>query len=291
MDFTIETYNKLLGILQNKGFVFQSFAGFIQKPGKKVIILRHDVDKLPENSLTIARLESSLGVRGSYYFRSVPSGHNEEIIRNVAELGHEVGYHYEDVSLAAERQKTKVKRQKYKNQMVSDLQDRKTARPQDNTNIEEELALIAIESFKENLANLREIVPVKTICMHGSPLSKWDSRLLWKYYDYRDFGIIGEPYIDIDFNQVFYITDTGRMWDGDNVTIRDKPLHRIITQWPTYHSTFDIIKALNEDTFPNITMMTFHPQRWSDKPIPWMTELVWQNLKNAGKYFLVKWRD
>jgi len=132
MDFTIETYKKLLGILQNKGFVFQSFVGFIQKPGKKVIILRHDVDKLPENSLTIARLESSLGVRGSYYFRSVPSGHNEEIIRNVAELGHEVGYHYEDVSLEAERQKTKVKRQKYKNQMVSDLQDRKTARPQDN---------------------------------------------------------------------------------------------------------------------------------------------------------------
>jgi len=306
MDLTIETYNKLLGILQNKGFVFQSFVGFIQKPGKKVIILRHDVDKLPENSLTIARLESSLGVRGSYYFRSVPSGHNEEIIRNVAELGHEVGYHYEDVSLAAERQKTKVKRQKYKNQMVSDLQDRKTARPQDNTNIEEELALIAIESFKENLAKLREIVPVKTICMHGSPLSKWDSRLLWKYYDYRDFGIIGEQYFDIDFNKVCYITDTGRMWDGDSFNIRDKgtgnrqlaigeeylmPHAANLKPFPTFHTTFDIIRAAEEDRLPDKIMMTFHPQRWTDKPVPWVRELVGQNVKNVGKYFLVKWRD
>ena len=35
-------------------------------------------------------------------------------------------------------------------------------------------------------------------------------------------------------------------------------------------------------------MMTFHPQRWTDKPIPWMKELVWQNTKNIGKYFIVK---
>ena len=271
MDFTIETYNKLLGILQNKGFVFQSFAGFIQNQGEKVIILRHDVDKLPENSLTIARLESSLGVRGSYFFRSVPSGHNEEIIRNVAELGHEIGYHYETMDTVSKKIKDKSKKIKVKDY---DL-----------------LIDAAYEEFCRNLEMLRKIVPIETVCMHGSPLSKYDNRAIWGKYDYKKSGIIAEPYIDIDFNQVFYITDTGRMWDGDNVTIRDKPLHRITTQWPTYHSTFDIIKALNEDTFPNITMMTFHPQRWSDKPIPWMTELVWQNLKNVGKYFLVKLRE
>ena len=293
MDFTIETYNKLLGILQNKGFVFQSFAGFIQKPGKKVIILRHDVDKLPENSLTIARLESSLGVRGSYYFRSVPSGYNEEIIRNVAELGHEVGYHYEDVARCAVRG-------------LRHAAGRRSTRLQDNGRYEEELVKIAIESFKENLAKLREIVPVKTICMHGSPLSKWDSRLLWKYYDYRDFGIIGEPYFDIDFNKVCYITDTGRMWDGDSFNIRDKgtgnsqqdigeenrmPHAANLKPFPKFHTTFDIIRAAEEDRLPDKIMMTFHPQRWTDKPLPWVKELVWQNVKNVGKYFLVKWRD
>jgi len=46
--------------------------------------------------------------------------------------------------------------------------------------------------------------------MHGSPLSKYDNRKIWEKYDYRDYGIIAEPYFDIDFNEVFYMTDKGR---------------------------------------------------------------------------------
>jgi hypothetical protein len=37
--------------------------------------------------------------------------------------------------------------------------------------------------------------------------------------------------------------------------------------------------------------MTFHPQRWTDSALPWAKELVWQNVKNAGKYFLIKVRN
>jgi hypothetical protein len=58
--------------------------------------------------------------------------------------------------------------------------------------------------------------------MHGSPLSRWDSRLLWSRYDYREFGIIGEPYFDVDFDEVLYLTDTGRRWDGERFSVRDK---------------------------------------------------------------------
>ncbi len=58
--------------------------------------------------------------------------------------------------------------------------------------------------------------------MYGSPLSKYDNKLLWKYYNYKDFGIIGEPYFDVDFSKVLYLTDTGRRWNGDRVSIRDK---------------------------------------------------------------------
>ena len=92
--------------------------------------------------------------------------------------------------------------------------------------IEKELVDIAIKRFSENLEKLRKIAPVRTICMHGSPMSRWDSRLLWKYYDYRDFGITGEPYFDVDFDKVFYLTDTGRRWDGDSFNIRDKSINR-----------------------------------------------------------------
>jgi hypothetical protein len=45
---------------------------------------------------------------------------------------------------------------------------------------------------------------------------------LWKRYDYRELGIIGEPYLDVDFDEVFYLTDTGRRWDGEAVSVRDK---------------------------------------------------------------------
>ncbi|MBA7530624.1 hypothetical protein ES705_22833 [subsurface metagenome] len=86
---------------------------------------------------------------------------------------------------------------------------------------------MAIESFQKNLETLRKIAPVKTICMHGSPLSKWDNRNLWEKYDYKAFGIIGEPYYDVDYSKVLYITDTGRKWNNQSVSVRDKVDHKM----------------------------------------------------------------
>jgi uncharacterized protein (UPF0276 family) len=48
----------------------------------------------------------------------------------------------------------------------------------------------AVGHFKEQLERLRRIYPVKTICMHGSPMSRHCERDLWERYSYRDFGII-----------------------------------------------------------------------------------------------------
>jgi len=40
---------------------------------------------------------------------------------------------------------------------------------------------------------------------------------------------------------------------------------------------------------PDKVMLTIHPQRWDDKPLPWMKELVGQNVKNIiKKYFYVR---
>src|SRR5690625_6415775 len=51
--------------------------------------------------------------------------------------------------------------------------------------------------------------------MFATIFSKWHhlteiSRDLWKWYSYRDYGIIAEPYFDLDFSRVLYLTDTGR---------------------------------------------------------------------------------
>jgi len=43
----------------------------------------------------------------------------------------------------------------------------------------------------------------------------------------------------------------------------------------------------NEQLFPQQAMLNFHPQRWNDKPLPWLKEFVWQNVKNQVKRGLV----
>ena len=121
--------------------------------------------------------------------------------------------------------------------------------------------------------------------MHGSPMSKYDSKDLWISNDYADFGIIGEPYFDIDFNKVFYLTDTGRNWKNQKISVRD----RVDTKYEfNISSSYQIINALKDGILPDQMMFNFHPQRWSDNPLFWTKELVYQNIKNQLKKFIVK---
>lgn len=250
MDFTVKKYKELLQSLKAQGYKFQTFEEFLASPNEpKSIVLRHDVDLLPYNSLAFAKIQASMGVKGVYYFRAVPESWDESVIKEIASLGHEIGYHYENLTTC-------------------------------KGNLEE-----GIQDFKSNLLELRKLAPVSTICMHGSPMSKHDSKDLWKEYAYKDFEIIGEPYFDVDFNNVFYITDTGRRWDGNKVSVRD----RVETSFElSFHSTQDIIDSASKSKLPNKIMFTFHPQRWNDNLIIWSKELVLQNVKNiVKKYFFV----
>jgi len=284
MDFTVRIYRKLLDQLIKSGYTFQTFSDFLEKPEERTILLRHDVDAKKFNSLHFAQIQNKLGIKGSYYFRIVPQSYDEDVIKKIADLGHEIGYHYEDMDLASS--KFDVRSLKLK---------------------EEDLYDVAIESFQENLEKLRKLYPVKTICMHGSPWSKFDNKALWKKYNYRDYGIVGEPYFDIDFNEVFYLTDTGRRWDGYKVSIRDKVDSSTFgvqgsgfrvqgldsndnknCRKSSFHSTREIIGAAERNELPDRIMFTFHPQRWNDKAFPWLKELVMQNVKNQVKRFLVK---
>jgi hypothetical protein len=287
-DFTYRKLGEILDCFLSSGYLFQTFEDFLNNPAGKSVILRHDVDKNPLHSLHTAKMEYSKGIRGTYYFRALRQSFDERIIKEIAGMGHEVGYHYEDVSLAAKRQKAKGKRQKAGSLLMPDMQDKKTARQQDNMHIEGELALFAIESFKENLARLRELVPVKTISMHGSPMSRWDPAILWKYYDYRDFGITGEPYFDIDFDKVLYLTDTGRKWNGDKSSVRDKVFQKNFFELKQSLKFSDqIIASARRKELPEHTMITIHPQRWSDDLLSWSREYFTQKLKNWIKQMIL----
>lgn len=242
-DFTLGRYRELLTLLKDYGEV----------------TLRHDVDLKPQNSLATARIEHELGWKAVYYFRAVPESWDEDIILQIRDLGHEIGYHYESLTTCD-----------------GDVD-------------------AAWEDFKANLAKLSALIgrPVTSICMHGSPRSPWDSKDIWKKFDYRSLGVTHEPYLDTDFSRTFYLTDTGRRWDGWKVSVRDR-----IPEWQerwekqglVYHSTDDIINAVKAGTFPRKVMITTHPQRWTDSKSAWTKELLMQNAKNIVKRLLVRTR-
>lgn len=253
-DFTKKIYRELLEQLIFNGYSVIPFKNFFYTKSKKIVILRHDVDKKPQNSLEFALIESSLNFSSTYYFRVTKTVYPISIIKKIASMGHEIGYHYED--------------------LVSS-----------NGDLDK-----AIISFENHLKLLRKCYPVVTICMHGNPLSKWDNRDLWKIYNYKNFGIIGEPYFDIDFNEVFYLTDTGRRWDGVDLSVRDKVFNDKVMsnfRYLRYHNTKDIIEAAEEGKLPDKMMLTTHPQRWNDGILRWTFELISQNFKNLIKKYIV----
>lgn len=256
MDFTRKKYRQLLVTLQAADYRFITYNDYCKgmKP-ERFVILRHDVDLLPLNSLATAQIEHELGCCAVYYFRAVPESWDESTISKIAGLNHEVGYHYESLTTC------------------------KGDVPQ------------AFDDFKKNLEQLRKLVPVSTICMHGSPRSPYDSKDIWKKYDYTSLGIIGEPYLTTDFSKMLYLTDTGRRWDGYKVSVRDK-IEGYQEEWNakgwSFHSTDDIIMALRENRLPDQLMITTHPQRWFDFGFGWMKELVMQNAKNIVKAAIVR---
>ena len=51
MDFTLTIYTELLKSLLKNGYAFQTFEQFMTKPANKVVVIRHDIDKLPANAV------------------------------------------------------------------------------------------------------------------------------------------------------------------------------------------------------------------------------------------------
>jgi hypothetical protein len=249
-DFTIKMYFTLVNAIISAGYTIKSFEEFITTENAgKVIVFRHDVDRLPRNAEKIALLEKTLSVKASYFFRIVPNVWNEKVMKAIVEMGHELAYHYEDLSITK-----------------GDYEG-------------------AIKHFEEHLTLFRRIYPVRTICMHGSPYSKWDNRGLWNKYDYRSFGIIAEPYFDVDYSRVFYITDTGRAWNKESVNVRDtvKSGFNIPVS-----GTAQLIHLFKENRMPDQIIINTHTHRWFNLGYSWLKELVFQNVKNQVKRFMVK---
>ena len=247
-DFTLKSYQSLLLAFQQAGYQFQTFGELMTCPADgKSVVMRHDVDELAWNALKIAQLENKLGIRATYFFRIVNQSNVPEVINQIVGLGHEIGYHYEDLALA-----------------------------------EGDVAK-AIETFKENLDYFRKYYPVKSVCMHGSSTSKFDNRLLWKDHSLLDFGLVGEPYLSVDFEKVFYLTDTGYAWDGGKFATRDIVENKFGLR---FHTTSQIVDSVKTGKFPEKALILAHTL-WTDSWIQWyglhIREFFRNNLKLLSK--------
>lgn len=252
-DFTYCTYKELLGAVKEQGFAFQTISEYLTERKDRVMIFRHDVDSWPINALQMAKIENELGIKSTYYFRISPLSYNKKIIQLIIEFGHEIGYHYEDLS--------------------SNNGDH----------------FKAIQSFQKNLNKLQQLYPVMTIAMHGKPISKWNNLELWEKYDFRQFDIIGESYLSFDFDEMLYLTDTGNCWDGYQSSIRDtvKSRFRFII-----HSTFDLIAHLRGGALPPKIMLNIHPARWNDNMLKWIIRYYLLTLpKHKLKQWIKKKRN
>lgn len=253
MDFTFKVYEELIEALKGAGYNFITFEDYftLDKLPEPLVILRHDVDRIPPNAVVMAEIEKRHNIRASYYFRIVPEAWDTNVIKKIASLGHECGYHYEDLDLT-----------------------------KGDIDAAYKLAL-------KHLDQLKEFYPVKTICMHGSPMSPNDNKEVWRKYSYKELGIIAEPYFDLDYNKLLYITDTGRAWNKTNVSVRDKVETKFNIDVKT---TSQLIDLIHSGKLPQQVMINTHPNRWHNAVLPWTKELIMQNIKNIVKYVLIKIR-
>ena len=250
-DFTHSIYIELLISLKERAFQFITVEEYFSSKydaNRPFIMIRHDVDRRPNSSLEMAKIEKSMGVKATYYFRAISQTLKPKIIKEIATLGHEIGYHYESLA-------------------------------ETNGDYSE-----AIEDFKKNLAKLNRLYLIKSISMHGRPTSKWDSRLLWKKYDYKKYGILSEPYFDIDFQKVLYITDAGRAWNNESINRRDRVQSNFNFK---FNHINEIISNIEKNSIPDKIMVNIHPEHWSEGSIEWYRTLLVRKIKNSVKKLLL----
>jgi hypothetical protein len=251
MEFSLSLYRKLL-ISLKKEYRFIRIKDLPNLSDKEnIVVLKHDVDAKPKNALKMAQIENELGIASTYYFRSVQKVFHPSVIKSISNLDHDIGYHYEELS------KTKGN------------------------------YVMAYNQFSANLSKLRSLVDVRTISMHGSPLSKINNKDLWEKYSYYDFNVICISTSDSIFDGFFYLTDTGRKINNKNVNVRDYNNVKLVKL--EANNINGIINKI--DKLPSRMLLNFHPQRWTDNKIEWYIDFIIQAIKNFVKFSLKQIRN
>lgn len=253
LDFTIDKFRQICSSIVDSGYPVITMKEYLsadfEKPDSFAII-RHDIDELPKTGLRTALIEKNLGIRATYYFRTKNNVFQPDIIKEISDMGHEIGYHYENLSTAH-----------------GDYEK-------------------AIKLFEDDLVRFRDICELKTICMHGASLSKYDNRDLWNVYKLGDFGLLGEAYLSVG-HELNYFTDTGRGWNSKN-NLRDYIPGK--KDNISVDTTENLIKLISSRQIDYI-YINLHPNRWTTNVYNWSYFWLQDFAFNSVKKILRRMRN
>lgn len=228
LDFTLNKYEELMKAIAKSRYTVTTFESFLQEPNidQPVLILRHDIDRVAKPALDVARIEHKHNITATYYFRMRKETYIIDIMDEIASYGHEIGYHYETLDKS-------------------------------KGNIE-----LAIMLFERELAEFRKRYQVKTVCAHGNPLTKYDNKDIWKKCKLSGSGLLGEPYLSLDYSKFAYFSESGRTWRNSK-TQKMEGKDYISTPFSGIQprNTDELIQIIREGELPNICILT-HPERW-----------------------------
>lgn len=273
MLFSFSSYARLLDIVGQSGYAVIGIEQILQlrfdnQPlPDRIVAIRHDVDYFPNRALALAEIEAEKKFAVTYYIRRRFFDDNLDLVRKIAELGHQVGYHYEEVDT----------HQKAPNQQV---------------------ARDAVGFFIGSLLDLDRLgFPIKTVCAHGNPLTDVDNRQVvhlardTEYIEKLAFTydqdevkkkisdrLVGDASIDITGDDVdLYIPDTGRF--NPKFNLKDR-----IDRCPIagLSSLTEFEKILKSGRYNRI-YMNMHPDRWSGDVATWTFDFLFDTAKNTIK--------
>jgi len=278
MLFTFSSYRKLLESITDNGFTICGIEQYLadrmngNDPATKLVAIRHDVDYFPKRAVELAKIEADKGIATTYYVRRRFFENTIDQIRQIAALGHQIGYHYEEVDTHQKAPNMQVGRD-------------------------------AVGFFVGSLLDLDKLgFPIRTVCAHGNPMTDVDNRQvvhLLRDDDYLDKlaftydrdmvrekvadRLIGDASIDVtgaDFD--LYIPDTGRFNPSFNLKDRidDCPISGL--------SNLNHLKKILTGGEYDRIYMNMHPDRWSGDIFTWFFDFVFDTIKNILKKILGK---
>lgn len=241
MSFYLSEYLSVLDELRECGYKLINISNFLKGASNKhqerisidsseqpFCILRHDVDRRPDAALVMAQAERDRAIQSTYYFRCDRHGNFQgEHIAAIANMGHEIGYHYEELS-----------------------------RARGNNSL-------AVNRFSQNLARLRMNANCQTVAMHGAPLSKYHNADLLRGRRLSEFGLSSDASLSFEEITCLYVTDTGGKWMSES-NLRDfvgVPYDTRVDRIFSAKFFYDL------KNFMPLIYLSTHPERWANSKL------------------------